>query len=531
MLSKRGVYTTEDRLTRRYHDFVKFLLESAAVGVAAGLVAVGFRLALERADTLRNAALGWAHAAPGWGWLVFPVLAAAAAGIAGWLTHYAPETAGSGIPHVEAVLGGERYLSWGRVIGVKFAAGTLALGSGLSLGREGPTVQMGAAAGQAVSRALRRPRAEQLQLIACGAGAGLAAAFNAPLAGVIFVVEELRRNFSPYVLGGALAASATADIVSLWILGPLPTFRVASLTALPLTALPLVLALGAVTGLFGHLFNETLVRSLRLADRLGSLPRWFRAALVAFVAGLLGYVLPHVLGGGHALVVSLLRGEAGHTLFWLAVLFGAKFLLTMVSYSVGVPGGIFLPLLTLGALLGASAGEVGRSLFPAVEGLVPSFIIIGMAAYFVAIVRAPLTGIVLITEMTGRYQHMLPLLLACVTAYVVAEALGSLPVYESLLERQLRHGARRPDISVWGGTAVLELAIESGAPAAGRRVRELDLPEECLLVAVVRGSREELPRGATRLHEGDVLRVLVPEEQAGFVQGTLRELASCRFEH
>lgn len=169
--------------SNRYNSFFRFLMEGAFAGIVAGFVGVAFRLALTTAEMWRNHILVWARTIPHWGWLILPVLAALAGGFAGRLTAFAPETAGSGIPHVEAVLLRQRRLVWWRVIPVKFFAGALAIGAGMSLGREGPTVQMGAAAGQAVSKSLMRNKTEELQLIACGAGAGLAAAFNAPLAG------------------------------------------------------------------------------------------------------------------------------------------------------------------------------------------------------------------------------------------------------------------------------------------------------------------------------------------------------------
>jgi CIC family chloride channel protein len=346
---------------RKSGDFVAFLLRSALVGIGAGLVAVAFRLGLNYADSWRSQMLNFGHTLQGPGWLLLPVVGGAAAALAGWLTGFAPEAAGSGIPHVEAVLNQDRELKWWRLIPVKFVAGTLAIGAGLSLGREGPTVQMGAAAGQAVGERLRLSRAEELQLVACGAGAGLAASFNAPLAGVVFVLEELRRNFSPYVLGGAFAASIAADMISLLIVGPLPTFRVASLQPLPLTTLPLFLVLGLVTGVLGAAFNRCLRGSLDLADRLANVPRWARAGLTGFLAGLAGYLLRQILGGGHALVMDLLSGRIALAFGLLAVLFGGKFLLTMASYAAGVPGGIFLPLLTLGALLGAIVGWVATT--------------------------------------------------------------------------------------------------------------------------------------------------------------------------
>jgi CIC family chloride channel protein len=377
---------------------------------------------------------------------------------------------------------------------------------------------------------MRQSRAVELQLVACGAGAGLAAAFNAPLAGVVFVLEELRRNFSPYVLGGAVAACITADMVALLVVGPQSAFQVTQFHPLPLLVLPLFVVLGALAGLLGAAFNRTLEESLEFASRLRSMPRWARASLAAALAGLIGYFLPQVLGGGHPLAMDLITGRVQFGLAVLVTLFVAKYLLTMVSYGAGVPGGIFLPLLTLGALLGAMTGWAGRAIYPGLDALGPSLVIVGMAAYFVAIVRAPLTGIILITEMTGRYQQMLPLLLACSVAYVVAEALGSPPVYEALLAREIARGGAQP-ADFQEDTSLIELAVETGAPACGCQVKDLPLPIDCLLVSVRRGSRETIPKGHTKLIEGDVLRVMVPSGRAGAIREEFRRLTCCRLDH
>jgi CIC family chloride channel protein len=525
LLKKHSIH--DSLLLSRYDYFLRFLLKGALAGAGAGVVGVAFRLVLTEGDLWRNELLTWARSIPGWGWLVLPCLGGLAGALAGWLTSFAPETAGSGIPHVEAVLINQRKLIWWRVILVKFIAGALAIGAGLSLGREGPTVQMGAAAGQVVSKSLSRSKTEQLHLIACGAGAGLAAAFNAPLAGVVFVLEELRRNFSPYVLGGALAASVTADLISQRILGPLPTFRIKELLPLPLTTLPAFLVLGILTGILGVAFNRTLQGSLELADRLKGLPRWLRASLAVSLAGVLGYFLPRVLGGGHQLAEDVLWGRVQVGI--IPLLFAVKFLLTMLSYSAGVPGGIFLPLLVLGALLGSFVGQVSGLLVPGFQGLGPSFAVIGMAAYFVAIVRSPLTGIVLIIEMTGNYQHILPLLFTCMIAFIVAEALGCLPVYEMLLERDLARakseGISKPSIK--DKMLIVEAVVESGASACGCRVKDLALPVDCLLVTIRRGAREIIPRGNTRLLEGDHLTVIVPENRAAALNEALAKVTRC----
>ncbi|HEX9786972.1 MAG TPA: chloride channel protein, partial [Candidatus Binatia bacterium] len=219
------------------HEQHKLFPRAALVGLCAGGVAVMFRALLAGADALRNQLIHWAHTLPALGW-VFPMLfSAAGASIAAALVvRFAPETSGSGIPHLKAVLHRLRDLSWGRVLIVKLTSGVLAIGGGLALGREGPTVQMGGAVADGVARGMKVAPQDRLTLTA--AGAGLAAAFNAPLSGLVFVLEEVQRDFRPAVFGAAFVAAAAADVVARSVSGQLPVFAVPNYAMPPLTTLP-----------------------------------------------------------------------------------------------------------------------------------------------------------------------------------------------------------------------------------------------------------------------------------------------------
>jgi CIC family chloride channel protein len=404
-------------------------------------------------------------------------------------------------------------MNWRRVLLVKFASGTLGIGAGLALGREGPTVQMGGAIGDMVSRWLRSGTRERNSLIAAGAGAGLAAAFNAPLAGVIFVLEELRRDFAPGALTAGFVASVTADVVARLLLGQSPVFHVASSPVPPLSSLPLFLMLGLVAGLLGVVFNRALLASLRLFDRAARWPLGLPAALVGLVIGAIGWFAPGVLGGGGSLVETTLSGRVA--LGTLAGLMLLRFVMTMLSYGTGTAGGIFAPLLVIGAQAGLLVGLLGRPFFPAADSYPAAFAVVGMAALFAAIVRAPLTGIVLILEMTENYSLMLPLLIACFTAYALADLLREEPIYEALLQRDLLRGSRRIDS---GETILVDLRVEEDAPFAGRKVADLGLPPGCLLVTVQRGLHSEIPTRHTVLHAGDQISAVISPFAAGALE-------------
>lgn len=512
------VSATPDDISREIRDFARrserrrrLAPRAALVGILAGLTAAAFRRTLEACDRGRNALFEIAHTFPRpWGFLFAVGVCALAAGTALWLVRrFAPEAAGSGIPQLKAVLHRLRGMNWRRVLLVKFASGTLGIGAGLALGREGPTVQMGGAIGDMVSRGLRSGARERHSLIAAGAGAGLAAAFNAPLAGVIFVLEELRRDFAPGALTAGFVASVTADVVARLLMGQSPVFRVANAPVPPLASLPLFLVLGLLAGALGVLFNRALLGSLRLFERTARWPLGLPAALAGVVIGAIGWFAPGAVGGGGNLAEATLSGRVA--LGTLALLLVLRFGMTMLSYGTGTAGGIFAPLLVIGAQAGLLVGLLGRPWFPAADSYPAAFAVVGMAALFAAVVRAPLTGIVLILEMTANYSLMLPLLIACFAAYALADLLHEEPIYEALLERDLMRGSRRPEA---GETILVDLRVEEGAPFAGRPVADLGLPPGCLLVTVQRGSHSEIPTRHTILHAGDQIAAVISPSAA-----------------
>jgi CIC family chloride channel protein len=504
------------------------------VGALAGLLAVAFQWSLAGSEALRQRMTLWAHQYPQWGWLVPMLFGAVGAGLATQMVrNLAPEASGSGVPHLKAVVLGLRSMRWQRILPVKFIGGALAIGAGLGLGREGPTVQMGGAVGEAVSRWLKVPPRHRQALIAAGGGAGLAAAFNAPLAGLVFVLEEIQRDFTPHVFGAAFIAAMTADVVTRSFTGQFPAFHVPTYTPPALLAMPAFLVLGVCAGILGVAFNRALLTTLdlyaRWGDRLSRLRRWpvqLGGGLLGATVGLLGWFIPAAVGSGHVLAGAVLDGRL--RLAAIPLWFGIRFGLTVVSYSSGAPGGIFTPLLVLGALIGLGVGELTHLLMPQMVDQPEAFTVVGMAAYFAAIVRAPLTGIVLIVEMTNSYQQMLALLVACFSAYLVADALGDRPIYEVLLDRDLRRNGKVTDLQ---GTLTLELTVQANAPFEGRLVKDLGLPPGCILVTRRQGLRETVPTANTRLEAGDRVTAVVAPQASSAVPFLWEGCASARSPH
>lgn len=380
--------------------------------------------------------IDWAHGETELGFLLV-VLAGAACAVAAWLVRrFAPHAGGSGIPHVELVLRQEVQPAPFILLPVKFVGGLLAIGSGLALGREGPSVQMGASLAHLIAKLSHRSWADCRVLMAAGAGAGLATAFNAPIAGAIFVLEELVQRFEHRIALAALAASATAIATARAILGNQTDFAVIAFDHVPTLGLPLFLVLGGLAGLLGVAYNRSLLSTIARFERMRAIPPEGRAALVGAAVAAVAWFAPGLVGGGDGLTQSALNGAA--PLMWLPLIFLLRVAMGHASYAAGTPGGLFAPLLVLGAQAGLLFGASCAQLFPGLGIPAPAFAVVGMAALFTGIVRAPLTGIVLITEMTAAFTLLLPLLGACFAAMLVPTLLRDVPIYEALREGTLK---------------------------------------------------------------------------------------------
>jgi len=506
-----------EALRRRHERRRRLFPRALLVGLLAGLVASFFRALLERAEELRGLLILRLQPCGAGGLALLLVLGAAGAVLALWLVHrFEPSAAGSGIPQLKAVLHRLRPMSGARLIAVKFAGGLCAIGSGLALGREGPTIQMGGAAGRLVARWWPSSSHERGLLIAAGAGGGLAAAFNAPLAGLVFVLEEIQKNFAPGVFSATFLASVCADAVSRFLFGQTAVFGSAPIAAPPLGSLPLFLLLGAASGALAVGFDRGLLGVLRLFDRTSPRGRLLAAGGVGGSVALIAWFSPSLVGSGGPIVSRTLSGQGavGVLLLTLVLRFG----MTLGSYGTGVPGGIFAPLLVLGSQAGLALGLAAAAFSPALVGEPRAWAVVGMAALFAGTVRAPLTGIVLMVEMTESYTLMLPLLVASFTAQWVADRLGEPPIYDSLLKRELqRSGA----IEVPGEALMLEIDVLPDAPFAGCRVADLGLPQGCLIVALERRGSHRVVTGESVLRVGDRLQVTLAPAAAGAI-GMLR---------
>jgi CIC family chloride channel protein len=409
-------------------------LLSALLGGLAGLIVALFRLAIVQADHWRGVAIDRAHTWGVPGFLAVVGTAVAMTAVAAWLVRrFAPRAAGSGIPDVEAMVRGELPPKSLRLLPVKFLGGLLSMAPGLALGREGPSVEMGAVLGGVLGRAFRRHWPDCRALIAAGGGAGLATAFNAPIAGAVFVLDEIFRRFEVRSAIATIGASAGAIAVARWLLGQEPDFKVPPIPYQSLHNIPLYLVVGVLAGFLGIAYNRATLGALSVADRLGRWPVELRAGLIGAGVGILAWFMPQVVGGGESLTEQVLNGVWVPAV--LPLIFGLRFILGAVSYAAKTPGGLFAPLLVLGASFGQLLGAFFHYCAPQLAPHPHTFAIVGMAAFFTAAVRAPLSGIVLVTEMTAGFPLLLPMLVASFAALVVPTLLRDPPIYDTLRER------------------------------------------------------------------------------------------------
>ncbi|MEH2355435.1 chloride channel protein [Nostoc sp.] len=404
------------------------IAEACIIGLVAALSAVFLKVGSGWLGTWR---VHTTHLLPAW--LVLPAIGLVLGFLAGWLVdRLAPEAAGSGIPQVKASLANVPVnLSW-RVAGVKLLSAIIAIGSGMTLGRQGPTVQVGAGLAAGMSRWVPTSPDHRRQMIAAGAGAGLAAAFNAPIAGVLFIVEELLQDLSGLTLGTAIIASFIGGVISRLLGGgslDLNLQLVKSSSQFSIPEIPFFILLGILAGLFGALFNRGLIFSIKFYSKLHiSLP--LRVALAGFISGVVVAMLPPSFRDNTGLRESLITGGSHPSV--AAIAFAAQFILTLIAFGSGAPGGLFAPSLILGSCLGHIIGV--SELYITGVGSPTTYALAGMGGFFSAVSKVPITAIVIVFEMTTDFNLVLPLMIVSVAAYLVADKVVPGSLYEKLLE-------------------------------------------------------------------------------------------------
>ncbi len=421
-----------------------FMILALVIGALTGLAVVAFILLTERMG-MRLYPVGGAR----WRRLLFPV--AGSLGVGYLLYRYFPNARGSGVPQTKAALyAREGRITLRTVLG-KFFCTSATLASGIPLGREGPSVQVGAGIGSVLGRLLGLRTEQVKKLIPVGAAAAIAAAFNTPLAAVLFSLEEIVGDLNAPVMGAVVLASATAWMVLRLFLGDHPLFQVSQYRLVHPAEFAIYAVLGVAGGVVSAAFTKLL---LGLRERFLRFPQktvWFQPVAGGLLVGLMGWFVPQVLGVGYGFVGDALNGKMAFNLMLLLVVL--KLLTVTTSYASGNAGGIFGPALFIGAMLGGTVGTVAHHLFPASTATPGAYALVGMGAVFAGIVRAPMTSVLMIFEMTQDYAVIVPLMIANLVSLFIASRLQHEPIYEALAvqdgihlpsaKTRLRHGQRQ----------------------------------------------------------------------------------------
>jgi CIC family chloride channel protein len=406
-----------------------FLVLSVFIGLFSGLAVVCFRIAI---DWSRIALLGPVPQAHQLRLIVAPILASLVVAIL--VMHVFPAVRGSGVNQTKAALYiYNGYIPFRTGIG-KFITAALAIGAGHSLGPEDPSLQIGASLASALGRYLRLSR-EKLRLLApVGAAAGLAAAFNAPISAVLFVIEEVIGRWSAGILGSVVLSAISSVVVVRFFLGSEPLFRIPAVGLIRPQELLAYAALGVIGGFAAIVFSEAIGY---FRPRLKAMPRWtqyFQPAIAGLLVGLIGYLgAPQVMGAGYGFMDQAMHNE--FTWKMLAMLAGLKIIATIASFVSGTPGGMFAPTLFVGAMLGGAVGGVEHIFFPTLTGSIATYALVGMGVLFAAFLRVPMTSVFMVLEVSGNYSIIIPVIVANTLAYVISRSLQPTPIFD-LLTRQ-----------------------------------------------------------------------------------------------
>ncbi|WP_064611983.1 ClC family H(+)/Cl(-) exchange transporter [Streptobacillus moniliformis] len=530
-MKKEGIFET----IKSFVDFhsrkirLKLIFYSIITGLITGVIVSSYTLLLSKITIFRNNLIekNINPLLP----LIIILFISIAIIIQYTLNKY-PLISGSGIPQVMGLIQKKVKFNWLPELITKFFSGLLAIFIGFSLGREGPSIHLGSLVGQGVNEISKRTEVEKKYLITCGASAGLAAAFNAPLSGAIFAIEELHKFFSPILLICVLIASLFANLISKFLLGTQLSFESFSFIS-PINFelkeiiihLILISILCFVIILLASIFNYSIIKFKNIYSNI-RLSKYTKISIVALFSLLVVYFLPEITGGGHHIIEHLL--EYNSTFRLLGLILVGKFLFTMISYSTGAPGGIFLPLLVIGALVGKIYGIFLVNTFNFTEEYMTLFVLIAMTSYFTAVVRTPITGIILILEMTGNFSNLFSLVIASTITYAFTELLKHNSVYEELFENMFeKHDKEAQFIEKNEKIVTIKIPVISDSKLSNKMIKDIKWPQNLLIIGIERtGSPQFIPKGDTVLKDSDILILLTDENTSKKYMNKLSELST-----
>jgi len=537
-MAKQESKTKKRKAGELYRNFIQLVLVGSITGIFAGAIVTLFNILAHEGELIAQNVYAYVRSNPAFIPLLFLALLGGAF-LIGVAVNVSSIIRGCAIPQTEGATRGSVPLKWWRDLTLMFACSLLSIFMGLSIGAEGPSVLIGACTGDGVSSGLRRNQMIRKYQITGGACVGLAVASNAPLTGMAFAFEEAYKRLTPEVF----ICSATSVITGMltkhgiyWLRGQeiATTFGNYIFHQLPIKAYGFVVLAGIACGLLGVAFYKLSFLMRKLFKKISvknrqKLSHGLRIGVAVLFGGIVSLVAAGVMGGGHGLIESIgTKGGAisattktafGLSLVWtLLIILLLKMLITTVNVGSGIPCGIFIPIIAIGACLGALLNTFWLRL-----GMDKAYcdllVMICMAAFFTTVVKAPITSIVMICEFTGGFAHLLPVIIAVFIGYLIGEMFRTGGIYETLLEEYEQETNIRERVR-----EVFTLTVERGALAEKREVRDILWPSGVRVTELVRGEEKILPEGDTVLHDGDVLTIVCKTDNPKKVREELESI-------
>lgn len=481
--------------------YTRLIIEGILIGLASGFIVSLYRFALTNSENIFFSILSFIKEDLLLTILWFVILVVMGI-ITGILMKWEPISKGSGIPQVIGEVKGYYDTNWWKVLITKFIGGTIALLVGLPLGREGPSVQLGAMAAKGVSKNLNNSKTCENRSIICGSGAGIAATFNAPISGVLFTIETISKSFDKTIIFVGLIAVIIADLIAKAFFGQSPIFKFSAIN-IPLNYYWILIVLGAIMGFAGYVYNTGLMTSSNLWDKI-NIPLELKFAITFIITGIIGLFIPDAMGGGHQMMYLL--EVSMPPLSILITLLIVKYLLLAFCFGSGTPGGIFYPVLVIGAYIGAIFSVIVVPFFGLNPLITYQLILIAMAAMLASSVRTPITAVVLVSEMSGISTALVGLVIVTLLAYTIPTLLGNDGIYDSILNKLIANNNPNYDKSK---SKLEEYIIPFDCEYIGEKIWNLPLPQTALVVSVVRNGNTLIPDENMILEPTDELFIIM----------------------
>lgn len=484
------------------YTLIRMVADGVLVGAVAGFFAATFRYLLGWLEIVRIQMMSYMN----WQMVLLWLLGMCVAALIVYrLLKWAPLSGGSGIPQIEGEMLGLFDMGPVRTLISKYLGGALTILGGFSVGREGPSIQVGGSVGKIISYLLQRPLREERILISAGSAAGLTAAFSAPVSGALFIFEEVHKSFYPAIIIPTFTAALMSNFVTSFLFGLQPALGFSVMSGLPIRYFGYLLLLGLFAGIVGVIFNRVLLLFKKSFARV-KLHQAVKIIITFLVVSMIGYDSQILLGGGNQLVGELAYGN--HTVLLLASVLAGKILLTSFCFGSGVQGGIFLPILVIGAAAGALFEQTlaGFGLISNFFG--PHFVICAMAGILASAIRTPLLSIMLVLEMTNSFNNIYAIGTVAIVAYLTAELMQEPPVYDSLLKLMLVGRGESSQIQTF-----FEARISVISGLVGNPLKELQIPHGVIIVSIDRHGQQIVPMATTKLYVGDELYISCTKEK------------------